>query len=101
MRGGETENTMTLLCLNQDNSRLQEKEFSGIVSGSLNWEKNQEPNQLPEKLCFPNRVPSSGTLALAQRRGSIRRGKRPQKGKLGWKGAEQVTGKQELQGDRR
>ena len=69
--------------------------------GSLNWEKNQEPNQLPEKLCFPNRVPSSGTLALAQRRGSIRRGKRPQKGKLGWKGAEQVTGKQELQGDRR
>ena len=82
---------------------VQKKEVRGPIQtpgGGLNWEKCQEPNQLPEKLCFPNRVPSSGTSALAQRRESIRRGNRPQKGRFGWKGAGQTTGKQESQGDR-
>lgn len=45
-------------------------------------------------------VPSSGTLVHDQTKRGIRRGRRPSKGRLGWREAEWETSQRELPGDR-
>ena len=58
--------TRVLLCVNQNNSHLQEKEFSRIVTGSLNWEKHwilfQQRHHVAtlENCSFPHPLGSPG-----------------------------------------